>query len=142
MRQPKFNEKKYLLKFFTSQLNLPKPARRCWLQEYADSEEITTFGDISHRSVVYVSTKGRPKERSKDTIEANLGKISDDLKLIDNFIETRKELQKMLFATPAVLRNGFPVEIKPRSKCFRARLDYEAVQRQKVNFYIFNSLMI
>merc|ERR1712062_734011 len=95
-----FNQKKHLLELFTSELNLPKAAKRCWLSDYAESEEISLFSDISHRCVVYVSTKSRPKQRSKDTIEANIGKIYDDLRLIQSFIETRKEFEKMLFATP------------------------------------------
>ena len=83
--------------------------------------------------MIYVSTKGKPKERNMDNIHENLGRISDDLKLIEAFIETRKELTKKLYATPTIMRHGYPVEMKPRSKCMKTRLEYEEKLKQRVS---------
>ena len=123
--QKKSAQRKSLLDLFTSELDLGKPARRIWLQEYSETQEVSTFDEIPSRSVIYVSTKGKPKERNMDNIHENLGRISDDLKLIEAFIETRKELTKKLYATPTIMRHGYPVEMKPRSKCMKTRLEYE-----------------
>ena len=98
---------------------------------FIKSEEVSLFSDISHRCVVYVSTKSRPKQRSKDTIEANIGKIYEDLRLIQSFIETRKEFEKILFATPNALRNGQVIELKAKSRQFKDRIDYENRQKKK-----------
>ena len=68
-----------------------------------------------------------------DNIHENLGRISDDLKLIEAFIETRKELTKKLYATPSIMRHGYPVEMKPRSKCMKTRLEYEEKLKQRVS---------
>ena len=132
--QKKSSQRKALLDFFTSELDLGKPARRIWLQEYSETQEVSTFDEIPSRSVVYVSTKAKPKERNMDNIHENLGRISDDLKLIEAFIATRKELTKKLYATPSIMRHGHPIEMKPRAKCMKARLEYEEKLKQKVCF--------
>ena len=134
-RSKEFYERKVLLDMCTSELALSKPARRIWLQEYGEKEEIKTYDELSSRSVIMVSTKAPPKTQNKDSVEANLGNINHDLKLIESFIECRKELSKKMFVTPEILRHGHAVEIKPRAKCFKDRLDYEQREKERVSYH-------
>ena len=134
-RKDEFYQQKVLLDFCTSELGLQKPAKRIWLQEYSESDEIKSFDELSSRSVIMVSTKSAPKVPNKSSVEANLGNINHDLKLIESFIELRNELNRKLYVTPEILRHGHAVEIKPKSKCFKARLDYEQREKERVSDY-------
>ena len=133
-RPDEYYERKVLLDLCTSELALQKAAKRIWLQEYSQNDEIKSYDELSSRSVIMVSTKPSPKAPKKDSIESNLGNINHDLKLIESFINCRKDLSRKLFVTPEILRHGHIVEVKPRSKCFRGRLDYEQREKERVSF--------
>lgn len=74
--------------------------------------------------------KHKFSQRNSEALEANIGRLRADRQLIENFIACRKELKRELYITPAALRNGQGIDLKPRMKSFQKRIEYLEAQKK------------
>lgn len=117
-------EKTNLAAHFTAALELSKPVKRFWPSDGTENVSISKYREIESRATLIVSTKSKFTYRNSEAVEANMGRIRCDKKLIENYIENRKQLKRELLLTPAALRHGQAVSLKPKLKSFQKRIQY------------------
>ena len=100
------NEKDNLCSIFTSSLELSKPVKRFWASDSNEDVPISSFDELVNRGTLIVSTKTKFTHKNSESLEANMGRLRADKKLIETYIATRKELKRELFITPGALRHG------------------------------------